>query len=127
MKHFNILYILPLIFVFSCKTDVKDKQNKKQVTPHVALAKPQPLPELFEKIPELKFYHDRVMESLKNDPPILLLDDKEIRDENQRKAQNIAINNKEFIRDVYQPDTNAPIRNEIMNVRKALPSDIHQS
>ena len=124
MRYNIILFIIPMFFVLSCNTDVKKQQNQKTITPHVALAKPQPLSELFEKIPELKYYHDRVMESLKNDPPVLLLDDKEIRDKKQKIAQDIAIKNKDFIRDVYDRETNAPIRNEIMNVRLALPSDI---
>ncbi len=125
MNYTKTILILISISIFSCKqSNQEEKTTQKPIEKHVALAKPMPLSEMMSKVPELKYYHDRVKESLKNDPPILLLDDKEIRDEKQKKAQALAISNSDFIRDVYHPDTHAPIRNEIMNVRKALPSDI---
>ncbi len=120
-----IIFVFLALFLFSCNGDSKkSKVRDKKPEKHVVLAKPVPVTELISKIPELAYYHKKLIESLKNDPPVLLLDKSEIRDEKQQKAQEIAIKNKDFIRDVYHPDTKEPLRNEIMIVREALPSDI---
>jgi len=125
----RLIIFLPIVVLslFSCKDDVKKDDKTSQNEPiekHIVLAKPMPIEEMINKVPELAYYHKKLMKSLENDPPILLLDDSEIRDEKQAKAQELAIKFPDFIRDVYHPDTKKPIRNEIMNVREALPSDI---
>ncbi len=117
-------FIIPLLFLFSCNNEKQNKKNNIPLERHFVLAKPVPVSDMMKKVPELNFYHKQLEESLKNDPPILLLDNSEIRDEKQRIAQEVAIKNMDFIRDVYHPETREPIRNEIMNVREALPSDI---
>lgn len=127
MKSIKLILPLILISLFSCKSDDNKKQNQKPIERHMVLAKPIPVKEMIAKVPELAYYHKKITESLKNHPPVLLLDDSEIRDEKQAKAQQLALNNKDFIRDVYHPETKEPIRHEIMNVREALPSDIPKS
>ncbi len=124
-KSILIVAILTFVFFFSCNPDKKNT-NKQNSIPekHMVLAKPVPVTELINKIPELAYYHKKLTESLKNNPPVLLLDKSEIRDKKQEIAQDLAIKNKDFIRDVYHPDTNEPLRNEIMIVREALPGDI---
>ena len=121
------LFILTITFsiFLSCNSDKKNTNNQNPIPEkHMILAKPVPVTELISKIPELAYYHKKLIESLKNDPPVLLLDKSEIRDEKQQKAQEIAIREPKFIRDVYHPDTKEPLRNEIMIVREALPGDI---
>ena len=128
MKKILVVWMLSALFI-ACggNTDNKSKSNtkeNKEIKKHFVLAKPVPVEELIQKIPELAFYHKKLTEALQKDPPILLLDESEIRDEKMKKAQELAIKDKNFTRDVYHPDTGEPIRNEIMNVREALPSDI---
>ena len=126
MNNIKLLIPILLLFTFSCKSDKNDNsdQQNKQIDKHIVLAKPIPVKEMITKVPELAYYHKKLMESLQNDPPVLLLDESEIRDEKQKKAQQLALSNPDFIRDVYHKETKEPIRNEIMNVREALPSDI---
>jgi len=125
MTRISFFLIVLILSLFSCDDNkVKVEQVNKPLEKHIVLAKPLPVSEMLSKVPELAFYHKKLTESLQNNPPILLLDDSEIRDENQAKAQRIAINNRDFIRDVIHPESGKPIRNEIMNVREALPSDI---
>jgi len=120
-----IIIVFIAIFLFSCKGETeKSEKQSKTFEKHIVLAKPVPVTELINKIPELAYYHKRLIHSLSNNPPVLLLDKKEIRDEKQQKAQELAIKSKDFIRDVYHPETKEPLRNEIMIVREALPSDI---
>lgn len=124
MNNIKLLIPIILLFTFSCKPDNKDNSQDKEIDKHIVLAKPIPVKEMITKVPELAYYHKKLMESLQNDPPVLLLDESEIRDEKQKKAQQLALNNSDFIRDVYHFETKEPTRNEIMNVREALPSDI---
>lgn len=114
--------LLATVIITGCKRDAKDKE----VVTRFELAKPMPVTDLIEKIPELALYHRQLLESLKNDPPVLLLDESEIRDSMQAKAQLLAVADKDFTRDVYHPETSEPLRNEIMESRRALPSEIPQ-
>lgn len=123
LQFFSFLFI---IYSFSgCKTDKDPGQDSVvQNNEYTVLAKSIPQSELIAKIPELEFYHGQVKEALKNKFPILRLAAYEIQDTNQLIAQEIAINNNEFTRDVYDRESGAPLRNEIMNIRKALPGDL---
>ena len=122
----NYIKILILVFSVALTSCNGDKKNNSEIEKHVQLAKTVPVTELIEKIPELAHYQKKLLDAIQNDPPILLLDADELRDSNMIRAQNIAIHNKDFVRDVYLEDTKEPLRNEIMNIREALPSDIPQ-
>ena len=127
MNYIKFLLPFTVLFIFSCNPNNKDNNQNKKIEKHIVLAKPTPVKEMITKVPELAYYYKKLTESLQNDPPVLMLDESEIRDEKQKKAQQIALNDSDFIRDVYHSETKEPIRNEIMNVRKALPSDIPKS
>ena len=112
---------LGLMILVSCKSDDR-KENS--VEKHYILAKSVPVMEMINKIPELADYSVLMEQSLQKRLPVLLIDSKELSDEKLKKAQEIAVSNKEFIRDVFHPDNGAPLRNEIMSVREATTADI---
>ena len=127
LKYFHFTFVVfPLCFLLiSCKEDDGTKQKEGMAsTEHVLMAQPVPEAELIRQIPELAFYNKQMQASLQLEIPILLLADNEIQDTNQLKAQAIAIRDPGFTRDIRDPQTNAPLRNEIMNIREALPSDL---
>jgi hypothetical protein len=110
---------------FSCKQPPKTESNpQEQSVEHLVLAKPIPSTELMHKIPELAFYNRKMQEALKKPIPVLLLAENEIQDTNQLIAQEIALLDPNFTRDVLEPGSGEPLRNEIMNIREALPSDL---
>jgi hypothetical protein len=74
-------------------------------------------------IPELSAYRQRVKAALQADPPVLLLPETELSDPQARAAQQLAIRHPQFKQRAYHPQTRAPLRNEIMSVRPALPAD----
>ena len=63
---------------------------------------------------------------IESDPPILLLPNSEL-SENEERAQRMAIQNSGFLRFTRQGPQATPLLNEIMGVRPALPSDLDQS
>lgn len=87
------------------------------------LATPVPREQLQSQIPELAAYFQRVQAALQADPPILLLDDKALPDVAAQAAQKLAIANPDFLKFTHNDKTGEALRNEIMNVRKALPGD----
>jgi len=91
---------------------------------HFILAKPLPESELIRQIPELAHYYTLMMAALDQKIPVLRLAENEIQDTNQLKAQEIALADPQFTRDVFDPESGSPLRNEIMNIREALPSDL---
>jgi hypothetical protein len=125
-----IPFLTGIVLFFSCKSDTDSStQNEKAQNSeeHVVLAEPIPTTELIKTIPELEFYNRKMQAALKSEIPILLLADNEILDTNQLIAQDVAIRDANFTRDVFDADTGAPLRNEIMNIREALPSDLPPS
>jgi len=89
------------------------------------LAQAVPREQLQSSIPPLADYWQRVQAALQADPPILLLNDKELPDVNAQLAQKLAVANPEFLKFTRDEKTIAPLRNEIMTVRKALPADFN--
>ncbi|OQX07982.1 MAG: hypothetical protein BWK73_26585, partial [Thiothrix lacustris] len=89
------------------------------------LAQAVPREQLQFSIPPLADYWQRVQAALQADPPILLLSDKELPDAKAQLAQKLAVANPEFLKFTRDDKTNAPLRNEIMTVRKALPADFN--
>ncbi|OQX01276.1 MAG: hypothetical protein BWK73_46600, partial [Thiothrix lacustris] len=89
------------------------------------LAQAVPREQLHSNVPQLADYWQRVQAALQADPPILLLNDKELPEANAQLAQKLAVANPEFLKFTRDEKTNAPLRNEIMTVRKALPADFN--
>ena len=77
-------------------------------------------------IPALAAYEAQRQAALQADPPILLLDDAELSEEG-RLAQSTALQHPQFVELTRDPDTGQPLRNEIMSLRPALPSDLTDS
>lgn len=121
MKGIKILLLGFLIFLISCKSN---NNNSGTIEKHYLLVKSAPVQEVLKKIPELTAYAELMKNSLKAKPPILKMDDNSLKDAKAKIAQNIAIQNNDFIRDVYHPENGAALRNEIMSVRVAEPSEI---
>lgn len=71
--------------------------------------------------PALQAYLQRVAASLKNDPPVLLLE--EGLTNAQKQAQQIAIKDPRFQVNMRAQGTGEPLRNEIFGVYTVLPSD----
>jgi hypothetical protein len=128
MRAYNtLLAILFILVFFACKSDNPESKGSQESQEHLVLAKPMPTSELIKLIPELDFYNRQMQASLKKDIPILLLADAEILDTNQLIAQEVAIQHPDFTRDVFDRDSGEALRNEIMNIREALPSDLPPS
>ena len=79
------------------------------------------------QFPELKKYKDKIQLALKKQVPVLILEKDELLDDTAYKAQLLATKNKQFIQYTRHPQSKAPLRNEIMTVRKVLAGDIQQS
>jgi hypothetical protein len=77
---------------------------------------------LASDVPELSAYFAKVKQSLAAKPPVLKLAE-HLQDEKAKLAEELALANAEFTKFVYRPKTREPLRNEIMNVRPALPED----
>ncbi|MGE5357284.1 MAG: hypothetical protein ACM3PT_13715 [Deltaproteobacteria bacterium] len=116
MKFSKLLLFLFFIAAFSCSQD--DKRNN-QIEKHYVLAKDVSLEVMIKKVPKLAEYAALIEGILDKKPPVLMLEDSELPDENHRRAQSIAISDQEFLRDVYHKQTGEALRNEIMSVRQA--------
>ncbi|WP_050988082.1 hypothetical protein [Thiothrix nivea] len=90
-----------------------------------ALAKPVAAEDLRNKVPELAAYWQKVQQALQADPPVLLLDDKELTNLQAQQAQKLAVANPQFLQFTRDEQTGEALRNEIMAVRKALPADFN--
>ncbi|HQV70223.1 MAG TPA: hypothetical protein PLW39_07760 [Thermoflexales bacterium] len=71
--------------------------------------------------PALQTYLQRVAASLKNDPPVLLLDGLP---DAQNQAQQLAVKDPRFQVNMRAQGTGEPLRNEIFGVYTVLPSDV---
>lgn len=112
-----------LLMMFGCKNA---NNNPDSIEKHYLIAKSVLVEDLIEKIPELKSYSELMVNSLQMKPPVLKMQESDIKDINQRKAQDIAIANADFLRDVYHPETGSALRNEIMSIRLASDQDMPQ-
>lgn len=89
------------------------------------LATPLPREQRQAQLPELAAYFQRVQAALQADPPILPLDATQLPDPTAQAAQQLAVAHPEFRRFTRDEKTGEALRNEIMNVRKALPADFN--
>lgn len=73
-------------------------------------------------LPALAEYESAVAATMAQNPPVLLLADDYL-DDNQRLAQQIVMQEPSFLRFVYNGPQQTPLLNEIMTVRSTLPGD----
>ncbi len=114
MKCFKTIFFLALVLLFSCKSKDSKTQDGDM---HYVVAKDISPQMLLEKIPALSVYAGLIEGSLSKKPPVLLMDDSELTDPKLKKAQELAMADQEFLRDVYHRDSGEPLRNEIMSIR----------
>lgn len=125
MRSFSI-FLLGLLLLFSLNGCQSDSKKTATISPqdHIVIPDAIPESELIRIIPELDHYSKQMKLALANKIPILLLAANEIQDTRQQLAQEIAILDREFTRDIFDKESGAPLRNEIMNIREALPGDL---
>ena len=86
------------------------------------LAAPLSRAELLKAVPALAEREARFAAALASDQPILTLASG--LDEKQQRAQKLAVADAQFQSFARDPETNQPVRSEIMIVRPALPADL---
>lgn len=86
------------------------------------LAEPQPREALLAAVPALAEREARFAEALAGDEPILTI--RSGLDEEQQRAQEIAVADDRVLSLARDPESGQPVRSEIMMVRPALPSDL---
>lgn len=116
MKYFKTALILSLTLFIACTSkDEKSGENDQ----HYVLARDFAPEAMMKRVPELADYASLIEGSLTKKPPVLPMDEAELTDANQKKAQELALGDKDFLRDVYHRDSGDPLRNEIMSIRLA--------
>ena len=139
-----LLCLIGLFGIAACTSETPTTENatpqqvepKPQSTPpdSTIAAPPTPndvgilaahMPDLATAPPALVARVAQFAEVLTHEPPILLLSADQLT-EAAHQAQQLAIRQPDFMRFVYQGQAATPLRNEIMGVRPALPSDLAQ-
>lgn len=87
------------------------------------LAAPQDADLMLTAVPLLAARHAALAAALEADPPVLLLNEADL-DENQRRAQTLALQQRDFLRFTRSPNDNTPFRNEMFAIYPARESDI---
>lgn len=91
--------------------------------PESRIIPPPDREEMLARVPLLAERAKRADAALVSDPPVMPLLDSEL-DDGQRQAQSIALTNADFVKFTRDLTNNQPLRNEIMAVYPARPSDI---
>ena len=118
-----ILYLFLSILLLSCSAE-KDPEYKQKLIEYSGILAENNHTQNNADLPLLKEYISQVEKSLKLEPPVLLIEKRQLEAEQLYQAQLIAINNKQFIRYSHHHQTNIPLRNEIMTVRPLIAADI---
>ncbi len=117
---FRKLFFLGCLFVLvACQSPADNEPTPTQLTS--ALATPLNPEILAAQIPALVTRRAEIAAALQATPPILQLTGL---DETASQAQTLALQNSDFLTFVYDTATGVPLRNEMMVVRPALPSDL---
>lgn len=119
---------LVLLLLAGCDTDKPQAVTLPAVTQFndtSQLAAAVPREQLQAQIPALADYFRRVEAALQADPPILPMDATQLPDATAQQAQALAVAHPEFRQFTRDEKTGAALRNEIMNVRKAIPADFN--
>ena len=122
MKKICICLILLAISLFfnACQSNQPTESNKNISESNDTLAA---LDSSLANDPQIKARIEKIQNSLKQNPPILLL---EKLDETQNSAQNLAIKDERFLRETRDKTSNAPLLNEIFGVYPLRESDFIQ-
>ncbi len=117
----------PLETNTASSAEILDSASKKQVETARSgkISSDEDNQAMHDATPEIAAYLALVRNSLTQQPPVLKLDvgsEKSLSDE-QQLAQFIATTDTQFGRFLKHPVTSEALRNEIMNVRPALPGD----
>jgi hypothetical protein len=113
--------LLGLILLVACRIE---PEAPPTATQPALLASPVNPEILAQQIPALVARRAAAAAALQTTPPILLLPD--LTGE-AAQAQTLALQNSDFLSYAYDLSSGAPLRNEIMVVRPALPSDLTNS
>lgn len=107
----------------ACTTSSSNSDSAQSQEEIGLLATPLSEAEMVNRIPSLADRKASVQAALSANPPILLLPNL---DNNETKAQSLAIANEKFQDYITDANSNDPLRTEIMSVREVLPSDISE-
>lgn len=116
---FRALVLLSFVWLLAaCTDDTSEKKthygDTAKLAGHVVQA------DMLNRVPALKQYWQRVEESLKQTPSVLLLENLSGK---AVLAQKTALTFPPFLQFTQHPKTHEPLRNEIMTVRPVLPED----
>ena len=117
--HRTLLLLLSLTVLVACQTD--SAVQPTATLPPDLLATPLDPEQLAQQIPALASRQVEIAAALQSTPPVLLLTGLE---GEAAQVQTSALENSDFLAYAYDATTGVPLRNEIMVVRPALPSDL---
>lgn len=116
------LLCLSLAVLVACQGEPTPQPTPTQ--PASLLATPLDPQQLAQQIPALATRQAEIAAALQATPPVLQLGGLE---GEAAQAQTLALQNSDFLIYTYDATTGVPLRNEIMVVRPALPSDLANS
>jgi hypothetical protein len=131
MRKFLYLQILVCAFAsFSCKTQPAQNgsnSNASYDSEAGVLSDSRGVPDIGKvSDPLLRARIEKIQESLKQNPPVLKLDENtgENIDPNQKAAQEIALKDERFLRETLDEKTREPLFNEIFGIYPLRDSDL---
>ena len=120
----QIIWVVIALVCVRCQSDPTSTTKISSKESDILLGKTIPESQLIHSIPELAFYAHRLEKALQQVPPVLTLNASELADTQSIISQQVALQDTHFIRDAFHRVTKAPLRTEIMGVRKVMPADI---
>ena len=81
---------------------------------------------LIAKIPMLADYHNQKLTVLSTDIPVMLLPEAEMKEADAKIAQQLALADANFTRDIFEEKTKQPLHTEIMSIRRAVEKELNQ-
>ncbi len=116
---FRAIFFLSLVWaITSCTDDSSEQHSDYADTAKLADSVKQA--EMFNRVPRLKEYWQRVKASLAEEVSVLQLENL---NDKASLAQQIALKSPQFTQFTKHPKTKQPLRNEIMTIRPVLPED----
>lgn len=79
---------------------------------------------LLQNIPELYTYNEQLQASLGSNFPVIPFPQNEMVNADYQRAQQLALNNRDFLRDVVHRDNGAKLHNEVVGIRPFNQSDV---
>ena len=129
MNKFILFFTLMLLFQ-SCTEPSEDNRPTRKPPNKTEASNILPatisVESLLPIIPTLADYHTQKLAVLASKLPVILLSDTEIKSEEERLVQQIAIQDADFIRDIFLEETKEPLHTEIMNIRRSIEKELFQ-